>query len=156
MIGHHKSRVEAHAELADDVDFAGSLVLFAELRFELAGAAAGDGAQVGLQVLLAHAHAVVGDGQRAQGLVRCNNDLQILPLHLNSLIGERPIGQLILRIAGIGDQLPQEDLLVGIDRIDHQVQQPLGFRLELFFCHGDCLQYDKVYRKNKIVSTQIT
>ena len=48
---------------------------------ELAGAAAGDGAQIGLQVLPAHAHAVVRHRQRPGVLVRDDGDFQVLLLH---------------------------------------------------------------------------
>ena len=51
MVGHHEGGVEAHAELADDVG--GAVLLHALL--ELEGAAACDGAQVLLQLLLRHA-----------------------------------------------------------------------------------------------------
>ena len=63
VVGHHKGGVEAHAELTDDVNLVGGLVVLGQVCLELAGSAAGDGAQVGLQVLLAHADAVVGHGE---------------------------------------------------------------------------------------------
>ena len=64
MVGHHKGGVEAHAELADDVGgVLPAVLLLGQLLLELEGAAAGDGAQVLLQLLLRHADAIVGDGQ---------------------------------------------------------------------------------------------
>ena len=139
MVGHHKSGVEAHAELADHIDLLGSLIIGGQVGLELAGAAVGDGAQITLQILLCHAHAVIRDGQGTHLLVGDNGDLQVAPLHVHPLIGQGLIGQLVLRVAGIGDELTQEDFLVGIDGIDHHIQQPLGLRLELFLCHGTCL-----------------
>ena len=66
MVGHHEGGVEAHAELADDVGgVLPAVLLLGQLLLELEGAAAGDGAQVLLQLLLRHADAVVGDGQGA-------------------------------------------------------------------------------------------
>ncbi len=70
MVGHHEGGVEAHAELADDVGgVLPAVLLLGQLLLELEGAAAGDGAQVLLQLLLRHADAVVGDGQGAGNLV---------------------------------------------------------------------------------------
>ena len=40
-------------------------------------------------------------------------------------------------VGGVGDDLTEEDLLVGIDGVDHQIQQTLGFGFELFFTHVD-------------------
>ena len=121
-VGHHKGGVEAHAELADDVDVLGGLVVGGQVGLELAGAAVGDGAQVGLQILPAHADAVVRHGEGALFLVGDDGDLQVRPADAHGIVGEGLIGQLVLRVAGVGDELPQEDLLVGIDRVDHQVQ----------------------------------
>ena len=61
LVGDHEGAVEADAELADEVG-----VLFGvagELREEVLGAGAGDGAEVGDEVLLVHADAGVGDGE---------------------------------------------------------------------------------------------
>ena len=135
MVGHHKGGVEAHAELTDDVDVL-PLLLLSQVLLELEGAALGDGAQVVFQLLPGHAHAVVGHGQGTHLLVRHNGDLQVLPVHRHLIVGEGLVGQLVLRITGVGDQFPEEDLLVGIDRVDHQVQQTLGFRLKLLLCHS--------------------
>ena len=136
VVGHHKGGVEAHAELADDVDVLG-LVLLGQVLLKLEGAALGDGAQVALQVLLAHAHAVIGDGEGAHLLVGDNGDFQLAAVHRHLVIGESLIGQLVFRIAGVGNELPQEDFLVGVDGVDHQVQQALGFCLKLFLCHDN-------------------
>ena len=135
MVGHHEGGVEAHTELADDVDLVGGLVVRAEVGLELAGPALGDGAQVGLQVLAAHADAVVGHGEGTHLLVRGDGDLQVLALHVHVFVGEGLVGQFVLGVAGVGDQLPEKDLLVGVDGVDHHVQQAFGFRFELFLCH---------------------
>ena len=131
LVGHHEGGVEAHAELPDDVR--GALLLHALL--ELQRAALGDGAQVLLQLLGAHAHAVVRHRQRAPLLVRGDGDAHIPPLELSRVVRQRQVGQLVDGVAGVGDDLPQENLLVGVDGVDHQVHQTLGLRLELLFCH---------------------
>ena len=135
MVGHHKGGVEAHAELTDDVDVL-PLLLLSQVLLELEGSALSDGAQVIFQFLLGHAHTVVGHGQGTHLLVGHDGDLQVLPVHRHLIVGEGLIGQLVLRITCIGDQLPEKNLLVGVDRVDHQVQQPLGFCLKLFLCHS--------------------
>ena len=131
MFGHHKGGVEPHAKLADDV---GGVVL-AHLLLELQRAAAGDGAQVVLQLLLGHADAVIGDGEGAVLFVRCHSDGKVRRLYINAAIAEGQIGQLVNGVAGVGNDLPQENLFVGINGIDHQVHQPFGLGLKLFFLH---------------------
>jgi len=88
-----------------------------------------------VQLLLRHADAVVGDGQGAGVLVHADADEEILPVHADALIGQRAVAQLVDGVRGVGEDLAQEDLLVRIDRIDHQVEHPFGLGLELLFCH---------------------
>ena len=97
-----------------------------------------DRAQIFLHFLLAHADAVVGNGQRTRRLIHGQADGKIAAAQADTLVGERLIGELIHGVGGIGDQLTQKNLLVRIDRIDHQIKQTLGFRLKLFFSHA-CL-----------------
>ena len=123
-VGHHEGGIEAHAELADDVGLV-PLVLLGQLLLELERAAAGDGAQVGLQLLLGHADAVVGDGEGTLLLVRDQRNFEVSPVQTHLIVGEGLVGQLVHRVAGVGDELPEENLLVGVDGVDHQVQQPL-------------------------------
>ena len=135
---HHERGVEAHAELADDVGgVLPAVLLLGQLLLELEGAAAGDGAQVLLQPLLRHADAIVGDGQGAGNLVGGEGNFEVGAVQPHLIVGEGLVGQLVHRVAGVGDQLPQEDLLVGVDGVDHQIQQPLGLGLELFLCHDN-------------------
>ena len=137
-VGHHKGGVEAHAELADDVGVAlGDALGLGHVLLELEGAAFGDGTQVLLQFLLRHAHAVVADGEGARGLVGDEGDLKRAPVQRRAALGQGLVGQLVDGVAGVGDDLTEEDLLVGVDGVDHQIQQTLGLRLELLLCHVD-------------------
>src|SRR5699024_9751174 len=56
------------------------------------------------------------------------------------LVAERLDSQFVQRVGSVGDQLTQEDVLVRIDRMDHQLEQLAGFRLELeclgLACHN--------------------
>ena len=65
-----EGRIEAHAELADELRVL--LLIARQLLEELRGAGAGDGAEVRDRLLAAHADAVVADGERA--LVRVGLD----------------------------------------------------------------------------------
>ena len=136
MVGHHESGVEAHAELADHVDLVGGLVILRQIGLELPGPAAGNGAQVGFQILLAHAHTIVRYREQPGFLIGDNGNFQVLALYRHAVVGERLVRQLVLRVTGVGDQLPQKNLLVGVDGVDHQIQQPLGFRFKLLLCHN--------------------
>ena len=130
-VGHHKGGVEAHAELADDVD-----VLIGVLGLEVLAARMGDGAQVLLQFFPGHADAVVRDGEHTVFLVKGEQDAEILPVHPHRGVGQALEVELVDGVGCVGDQLPQEDLLVGVDRVDHQVHQLFAFGLERLHCHS--------------------
>ena len=51
-------------------------------------------------------------------------------------VGERLEAQLVAGVRGVGDQLAQEDLLVAVQRVDHQVEEllDLGLEAEGFAC----------------------
>ena len=132
VVCNHEGGVEAHAELADDVDLVGLLGVLALLELQRAGMS--DGAEVGLEGLLVHADAVVADGDGAGVLVAADVDVE-LRAHDAAVAGlERLEVHLVEGVGGVGDQLAEEDLLVGVDGVDHQVQQALGLGLELAHC----------------------
>ena len=109
--GHHKGRVEAHAELADDVN----VVLLFHGLLEAQRAGLGDGAQILLHLLLGHTDAVIGNGQGSCFLIPGDGDGELIPIQSNFVIGQSRVGQLVDGIGGIGDNLPEEDLPVGIN-----------------------------------------
>ena len=43
--------------------------------------------------------------------------------------------ELVDCIRSIGDQFAEKDLLMRVDRVDHQVEHTLGFGLKLFLFH---------------------
>ena len=132
LIADHERRVEAHAELADHVSVLG---VISHLLLELVGTGGGDDAQIVLQILLVHADAVIRNGDGPGVLVDRQVDLEVLPGQLHAVIRQSLIAQLVAGIAGVGENLPEKNLLMGINGVDHQVQQTLGLRLELFLCH---------------------
>ena len=97
LVGYHECRVEADAELADDVNIV--LLLHLLLEFETAGAA--DSAEVFLHLGLIHADAVVGDGQRAGLLVGLNANGKITAAHADLLIRQSLICQLVNGIGAV-------------------------------------------------------
>ena len=127
----HEGGVEAHAELTDDVRVGGVLVRLGKG----AGAALGDDAKVVLQLLAIHAAAVVADGQGARLLVRFDADEKFTAIQPAAALLVEIIA-LVYGVAGVGDQFAQKDLLVGIDGVHHQIQQPFRFRFKLFFSHA--------------------
>ena len=146
VVRHHEGGVEAHAELADDVRILG---VVAHLLLEPVGPGGGDDAQVVFQVLLVHADAVVADGEKPVLRVRGQMDLEVLAVQAHAIVRQGQIAQLVAGVAGVGDQLPEKDLLVGVNGVDHQVQQPLGLCLELPFCHGNALPLSDFYPTHK-------
>jgi len=128
----HKGGVEAYAELADDVHRVPGVVLL----FERKRAALGDGAEVFVQLLLRHADAVVAHAERARGFVNDEANLKIVPRFADFVVRQREEVELVHRVAGVADELAQEDFLMRVDGVDHEVEDPPRFRFELFFCHG--------------------
>ena len=134
LIRHHKGRVEAHTELSDDIGVRSLLVL--QIPLEAEAAAVGNDAQIVLQIVLVHADAVVADGEGTVVLVDGQRDLEIVTVHPHLVIGQAEIAQLVNGVRGVGDDLPQEYFLVGIDGVDHQIQQSFGLGFELFLSHS--------------------
>jgi hypothetical protein len=136
LVGHDEARIEAHAELADELRIL--LLVARELAHEVLGAALGDGAQVVDGLLLAHADAVVGDGQRLGGLVEAHAHFEVGGVFVQGVVVQGLEAQLVASIRGIGNQLAQEDFLVGVQRMGDQVQQlgHLGLEGQGLFAHG--------------------
>ena len=134
-VGDHERGVEAHAELADDVDIGILLVLFLGLLAELVGTRRRDDAEVVFKLFAAHADAVIRDRQRAVLLVDRHRDGKIAAVHADLVVRQRDVTELVDGVAGVGNDLAQEDLLVRVNRVDHQIEQTLRFCFKLFFSH---------------------
>ena len=96
----------------------------------------GDGAEVLLQLFSGHADAVIGDGQGAAVLVAGEQDAEIAFVHADRSVGQALIIQLVDGVRSVGDQLPQEDLFIGIDGVDHHVHQFFALCLKFFLGHN--------------------
>ena len=90
----------------------------------------GDGAQILDDFLVAHADAVIAHGEGSRLLVVLDSNLQIALSLVQMIVRQRFESQLVRRIGSVGDQLPQEDLLVAVERVDHEVEQLLDLGLE--------------------------
>ena len=81
---HHKRRVKAHAELADDVHLGVGLCVLLKIQ----AAAFGNGSKVLLQLLLRHAYAVVAHRQGARVFIQRKADAEVLLFHLHGIVCE--------------------------------------------------------------------
>ena len=131
LIADHKGGVKANAELTDDVD----VLLLVVFLLELKRAALGDGAQIVFQLFLGHTAAVVGNRQGSRLFVDGKPDGKVVPIKAAQVLAEGVVVQFVDGVAGVGDQFPEENFLVGVDGINHHIQQTLGFRFEFFLSH---------------------
>ena len=129
VAGNHKGRVEAHAKLADDVDI-GALLL-GVLGLKLLGAGMSDGAQITLELLGGHADTVIRDGNGAGVFIKGNTNGQVALVELDARILQALKIELVDGIARVGDKLAQEDFLIGVDGVDHEVEQFFALGLKL-------------------------
>ena len=51
--------------------------------------------------------------------VPLNGDSKIVPVEAHLFIGEGLVSQLVHGVRGVGDDLPEENLLVGVNGVDH-------------------------------------
>ena len=122
-IGDHEGRIEADAELADEVLIRIAAVLgFLQLFKEGFRPRLGNGAEVIHQILLVHTKSVIGNGQgMAVGIGRQVDFKARVPFE-EIAVSEGLIMELIDRIGGVRNEFPQENLVICINRVDHQVQ----------------------------------
>ena len=134
LVRNHEGRIKAHAELTDQVlhrgvglhfltgsffRFLGDLVGFFQFGKKLFGARLGNGADVFDDFFFRHSDAVVGDGQRMSLFIRSEADHKLTVPFQQVAVGEGGETQLVDGIAGVGDQLTQKNLVVGVNGIDH-------------------------------------
>ena len=127
-VGDDEGGIEADAELADQVRVL--LLVARELGEELARAGLRDRAEVRDDLLAAHADAVVGHRQGLGILVEGDADPEVGIALEQPRVVQRLETQLVAGVGGVGHQLAQEDLPVGVQGVDHQVQELLDLGLE--------------------------
>ena len=79
---------------------------------------------------------MVLDDEAAVRLVESQLDGQAVAGDAGLALLHRVVVELIGGIRCVRNQLAQENFLVRINRVDHQVKQTLGLCLELFLCHS--------------------
>ncbi len=139
FVGDHEGRIEADAELADQGRvfatgcLAGFLARF-ELFHERLGARARDGAERLDHLVVAHADAVVLDGEAGRLGVDPDGDAGLGVIAEQFGLGDGFVAEPLAGVGGVGDQLAEEHILVGIDRVHHEVQQAgnVGFERPAF------------------------
>ncbi|GLE50705.1 hypothetical protein ATCCBAA256_02920 [Mycobacterium montefiorense] len=134
LVGHHERRVEADTELTDQL-LRGRLVLgLPKLLAQLGGARLGQRADQTDDLVARHADAVVADGQRAGVFVHVDLDVEVRRVDVEILVAKRLKPKFVQCVRSVRDQLPQKRVLVGVDRVDHQIQELpcLGLKLQLF------------------------
>ena len=80
---------------------------------------------------LGHANTTIADGQSLCLLVGDNVDTEVLARVELGLVRESLIANLVEGIRGVGDQLTEEDLLVGVDGVDDEGQELRDLSLKL-------------------------
>ena len=126
---YHEGRVKAHAKLADDIHIVA--LTFGVLGLELLAAGMGNGTQVLLQLLGSHANAVIRNGKRTIVLVKGDADGKIGTVDVYVIIRKALEVELVHSVGSVGDKLAQEDLFIGIDGVNHQIEQLFALCLEL-------------------------
>ncbi len=127
-LGDHEGGIEAHPELADEIGPLLGLRL-GEFGAEGKRAGAGDGAEMGDQLLAIHPDPVIGNGEGAGGTVRNDADRSTLGEGKGGL-GERGEPAAIQRVGCVGDELAQEYLAIGIEGMNDEIEQALDFGAE--------------------------
>ena len=119
-LGDHEGRIEADAELADQI---GAVLGLGEARQKRFGAGARDGAEIVDQLLPVHADAAVDHGKRVRLLVRRDPDVGRRAVGDQLGGGDRLIAQLVAGIRRVRNQFAQENVGFRIDRVHHQMQE---------------------------------
>jgi hypothetical protein len=125
-VGDEVRAVEADAELADHAHVG---VALAHHVHEVLGARARNRAEVVHEVGLGHADAGVDDLESLVLLVGADLNLQLLARVELRLVGQRLVANLVTRVRRVRDEFAQENLLVGVERVDNQRHQLIDLGL---------------------------
>src|SRR5439155_9348680 len=141
-VRHDEGGVETDTELADKLGVPGHVGGQALEEFSRTGF--GDGTYVIDDLLAGQANAIVRDRDCARRCVIAHPDTELRIAVDRYAVGHALEPQPVARVGRVRDELPQEDLLVAVQGVHHQVQQllDLGLKTESFLrgCHGDVLE----------------
>jgi hypothetical protein len=85
---------------------------------------------VGDHLVAAHADAVVRNGDGFRILVERDLDLQFVVVAVQGIVVDRLEAQLVGGVGSVRNQFAQEDFLVRVQGVNHQLQQLFYFCLE--------------------------
>ena len=91
----------------------------------------GDGAQIALELLGGHANAVIRDGNGAGVFIKGDANGQVALVDLDARVLQALKVELVDGVARVRDKLAQEDFLIGVDGVDHKVEQFFALGLKL-------------------------
>src|SRR6266571_8910968 len=83
------------------------------------------------ELLAAHADARIADGQSACRYIRFQPDFILVAIFHKLQVGQCFKAQPVQSVRRVRDQLAQENLSLGVERMDHQVKQLRSFSLKL-------------------------
>ena len=128
-LGHHERRVKTDTKLTDDIDRVA--LALGVLGLELLAARMGDGTQVLLKLNGRHTDTIIRNGNGARIAVKTHTNRKIVLVDLHAIVCKALEIELVDCIRRVGDELAQEDLLVGVNRVDHEIEELLALCFEL-------------------------
>ena len=93
-----------------------------QCRKEFLGTRLGNGSQMSNCFISRQTDAIVGNGDRALRFIKGNANLQFRIVAIQGRIIQRLEPELIARIGCVRHQLAQENLLVAVQGVNHQMQ----------------------------------
>ena len=127
----HERRVEANPELSNQLGHDLAVATGGGLAEQLAGARLGNRPDVVDDLLAAHADSAVVHSEHPGLAVWLQTDLERMSLRRQRSLADRLEPEPIQGIRGVRDQLAQEDLLVGVQRVDDNVEELTRLSSEL-------------------------
>ena len=143
--GDNERGVEADAELADQLGVLG--LVAAQVGQELGRAGLGDGAELGDDILAVHADP--GIGHRHRRRIGVELDVDGHRLGAERGLGKRPEPALVAGIRGVGNQFAEEDLPIGVERVDHHPQQLADLGLEAEGFTGRAGRHEAILERSR-------
>ena len=134
LICDHERRVKAHTKLTDEILW--RVPTFLEGLEEGFGAGMRDGAEILDHLVVRHADAVIGDSDGLGVAVDGDVDIEFQLGVLDVLLGTLDDAHLLHRVGGVGNELAEEDLFVGVERVNDEIEQLLDLGLEGMFFEG--------------------
>ena len=90
-----------------------------------------DGTQIALELLGGHTDTVIRNSDRAGILIKGDTNGQVALIELDARILQALKVELVDGVARVRDKLAQEDFLIGVDGVDHEVEQFFALGLKL-------------------------